>query len=325
MKKRVSPALIGSFVVGAITLVIVLVALLGSGRLFRKTYPFVLFFEGDVNGLKVGAPVKFKGVEIGSVTDIRLQLGEAEDIEGEAGAAARIPVIIHLDETRIREKGGRVRLGDPTWIGREIEAGLRAQLSMESFLTGLLYVKLDLLPTTPVKLVGDPTVRYPEIPTVPTPLEEAQAVASKFLQKLDQVDFAGLMKSISNVAKGLDSLVNAPELKRAVSSLNKAILNLNETITSFRNVANQLNDNIAPIRQSLQTAVDDADKAIKEATMAITSLNTNLQPDSPFMYQFRTAMENLSSAARTVQSLADYLERNPSSLLRGKSERERRR
>jgi paraquat-inducible protein B len=324
MKKRVSPALIGSFVVGAITLVIVLVALLGSGRLFRKTYPFVLFFEGDVNGLKVGAPVKFKGVEIGSVTDIRLQLGEPADKEGEAGTA-RIPVIIHLDETRIREKGGVVRLGDPTWIGREIEAGLRGQLSMESFLTGLLYVKLDLLPATPVKLVGDPTIRYPEIPTVPTPLEEAQAVASKFLQKLDQVDFAGLMKSISNVAKGLDSLVNAPELKRAVTSLNKAILNLNETITSFRNVADQLNDNIAPIRQSLQTAVDDADKAIKEATMAITSLNTNLQPDSPFMYQFRTAMENLSSAARTVQSLADYLERNPSSLLRGKSERERKR
>ncbi len=322
MSKRASPAMIGSFVVGAITLIVVVVALLGSGKIFRKTYPFVLFFEGDVNGLKIGAPVKFKGVEIGSVTDIRLQLSEASG-HAEEAAIARIPVIIELDETRIREKGAIAKLGDPKWLEREIEAGLRGQLSMESFLTGLLYVKLDLLPNSPIKVVGDPTLRYPEIPTVPTPLEEAQAVASKFLQKLDQVDFAGLMKSISNVAKGLDSLVNAPELKKAVRSLNTAILNLNETITSFRNVANQLNENISPIRKSLQAAVDDADKAIQEATVAIMSLNSNLQPDSPFMYQFRVAMENLSSAARTVQSLADYLERNPSSLLRGKRERER--
>ena len=74
MNKKISPTLMGAFVVGALALLVIAIIALGSGRLFRKTYEFVLFFQGSVNGLNVGAPVKYKGVEIGSVTDILLQL-----------------------------------------------------------------------------------------------------------------------------------------------------------------------------------------------------------------------------------------------------------
>jgi paraquat-inducible protein B len=102
MKKRISPTLIGAFVVGALVLLVIGVIAFGSGKFFRKSYEFVLYFQGSVNGLNVGAPVKYKGVEIGSVTEILLQLEKAEP--------ARIPVIIELDANKIAGRGFRGNL-----------------------------------------------------------------------------------------------------------------------------------------------------------------------------------------------------------------------
>src|SRR5574342_1297040 len=99
MNKKISPTLMGAFVVGALALLVIAIIALGSGRLFRKTYEFVLFFQGSVNGLNVGAPVKYKGVEIGSVTDILLQLEKVEP--------GRIPVIIELDAKKLAGRGFR--------------------------------------------------------------------------------------------------------------------------------------------------------------------------------------------------------------------------
>ena len=90
MNKKISPTLIGAFVVGAASLLVVAVIALGSGRLFRQTREFVLYFDNSVNGLRIGAPVKVKGVEIGSVKDIRLQLEASQEIN-------KIPVIIEID------------------------------------------------------------------------------------------------------------------------------------------------------------------------------------------------------------------------------------
>src|SRR5215470_5003382 len=105
MRTQANARLVGAFVLGAIVLAIAAVAVLGSGRLFRKTYPFILVFRGNVNGLRVGAPVKIKGVTIGSVTDIglRLNLG-LEDVSARQGGI-QIPVMIEIDEGRITRGG----------------------------------------------------------------------------------------------------------------------------------------------------------------------------------------------------------------------------
>ena len=84
MGRKANPVLIGAFVVGAIALGVVGIVVFGSGRLFADTTPFVMYFTGSVDGLNVGSPVKFKGVEIGAVTSIQLDIGEE----------ARIPVWI---------------------------------------------------------------------------------------------------------------------------------------------------------------------------------------------------------------------------------------
>ena len=143
MGKRANPAIVGAFVVGAVVLAVVGVALFGSGRLFRTTYEYVMYFTGDVNGLKIGAPVKFKGVEIGRVQDILLNVSQMNVFDSSAPQAAagkvRIPVIIEIDQDALSEKGGHIK-PDPKTLKLLIDRGLRGQMAMESFVTGLLYV-----------------------------------------------------------------------------------------------------------------------------------------------------------------------------------------
>ena len=109
MNKKMSPAVIGAFVLGAVALIVIAILVFGSGRLFRQTKDFVLYFDNSVNGLRIGAPVKIKGVEIGSVKDIRLQLEKNKELN-------KIPVIIEIDLEKFSFKGsdpGRRHCGGP--------------------------------------------------------------------------------------------------------------------------------------------------------------------------------------------------------------------
>src|SRR5262245_57896166 len=121
MSERASPTVIGAFVVGAILLAVVGVGVFGSGRFFRELYPAVLFFQGDVNGLKVGAPVKFKGIQIGAVKSILLSLGEVIGSR-DPRQPFRIPVVIEIDRASIAEKGVQGRIDDET-LKKLIERG----------------------------------------------------------------------------------------------------------------------------------------------------------------------------------------------------------
>ena len=148
MNKKISPTLIGAFVIGAIALLVIAIIVFGSGRLFKQTREFVLYFETSVNGLRVGAPVKFKGVEIGSVKNIVLQLEKDTQV-------ARIPVIIEIDLEKLTARGAAGTIAEDREAFRKAitDLGLRGQLLMESLVTGLLYVGLDFFPGTPVNLV----------------------------------------------------------------------------------------------------------------------------------------------------------------------------
>ncbi len=171
MSKRPNSALIGAFVVGAVALAVLVVVVVGSGRLFRDTEKFVLYFKGSVNGLEKGAPVKYRGVPIGTVSQILLALPE------KAGDP-RIPVVIEIDPDRMSELGAsREMTGTPGLMIDRLtrEGGLRAQLQQQSLITGLLYIGLDLFPGSELDLVLSEGSPYTEIPTLPTTLEQAQA------------------------------------------------------------------------------------------------------------------------------------------------------
>jgi len=328
MGKRANPAVVGAFVVGAVVLAVTAVVLFGSGRLFRTTYPYVIFFSGDVNGLKEGAPVKFKGVQVGSVTEILLNVGQmtlAEAASEGKKAEVRIPVIIELDEKTMREKGGTMA-PTPDRLKGLIDLGLRAQLSMESFVTGLLYVKLDVFPGSPINLVNDPSVKYPEIPSLPTPLEEVQMEAAKFLAKLKDLNVEELVNSLASTAKGIDRLVNSPRLAETIETLpetqkklGSALDEMTATLQSVKKVSGELGSQLSPLGQRLQAAAKEAEEALRNTNTTLQRASALLEPDSPTVYRLGKSLDDLSAAARAIRRFAEELERNPSVLVRGKA------
>ncbi|HXV78474.1 MAG TPA: MlaD family protein [Candidatus Binatia bacterium] len=332
MNKKVSPAVIGAFVLGALALIVIATLIFGSGRLFRQTREFVLYFDGSVNGLRIGAPVKIKGVEIGAVKDIRLQLEKSKEL--------KIPVIIELDLKKFTARGATQAAEtamEPEALHKVIvDRGLRGQLEMESLVTGLLFVALDFFPGSPIHLVqqanGD--YEYPEIPTLPTTLEQARDTVTQILNKLEEIDFKGLIASLDETVNGIKRTVNSPELESTIRSLQKTMPKIDEAVVSIRDLAVTLNDNAKRLSTSLeQTSIDartslkQADEALKQATQtmksaetAVANIETLSDPDSPVIYELGRSLREVSAAARSLRLLANYLERNPRALIFGKPE-----
>jgi len=329
MNKKMSPAVIGAFVLGAVALIVIAILVFGSGRLFRQTREFVLYFDNSVNGLRIGAPVKIKGVEIGSVKDIRLQLEKDTQVN-------KIPVIIEIDLEKLTSRGATTVAAVDREAFRKaiVDRGLRGQLAMESLVTGLLYVALDFLPGTPITLVqqanGD--YKYPEIPTLPTSLQQAKDVFTQILSKLDEIDFKALIAPLESTVDGIKRTVNSPDLQATIRSLRQTMPKVDEAVVNMRNLAGTMNDNVKILAADLQQTSGDArlalkqagdalkqtEEAMKRAEAAVTNIETLSDLDSPVNYELEKSLREVSAAARSLRSLTDYLERNPRALIFGK-------
>jgi len=120
---KANPTLIGAFLLGAIALIVTGLMVFGGGRFFTETVIYVAYFPETVSGLNDGAPVNFRGVKVGTVRRIEVQL-DAQDL------SVTVPAYLQLQRRRIREIGGTIPEGD--LISELIERGLRAQLQLQS-------------------------------------------------------------------------------------------------------------------------------------------------------------------------------------------------
>jgi paraquat-inducible protein B len=329
MNKKMSPAVIGAFVIGAVALIVIAILVFGSGRLFRQTREFVLYFDNSVNGLRIGAPVKFKGVEIGSVKDIRLQLEKGAEVN-------KIPVIIEIDLKKLTSRGAQadITMNREMFQQAIVDRGLRGQLEMESLVTGLLFVALDFLPGTPINLVqqagGD--YEYPEVPTLPTTLEQAKGAVTRIMSKLEDIDFKELGANLQATLKGVNRTVNSPEIESVLRSLARVMPKVDEAVVNIRNLAGTMDDKVKILADDLQHTSADARLALKQAgdalkqteeTMkraeaAVANIETLSDLDSPVNYELVKGLRDVSTAARTLRSLTEYLERNPRAPIFGK-------
>jgi paraquat-inducible protein B len=315
-------SIIGAFVLSALAILVAAVLLLGSGKMFQRTYTFVLFFKSDVEGLRVGAPVKFKGVEVGAVKEIRLALPNAPEPTIQAGGFGEIhiPVLIELEPDRITQLGAkRVNLDDPKTMPALIKAGLRAQLATESLLTGLLYIALDIRPDTPPHLILPWDSSYQEIPTIPTTLQTVQTQAMHVLAKLQTVDLAAVVTGLVEAAQSIKQRVNSPDVSTAIRTIAPVLRDIGGAARRVEALAKGLHGETAPLAQHLRSTADKTDLAVNQADLAFRSIQSNLEPGSPLTYKLNNTLDELSSAARAVRQLADYLEQNPSALIRGRN------
>jgi paraquat-inducible protein B len=320
MSRRANPTLIGAFVVGALVLAIAAVLLLGSGNLFVNKPRFVLYFKGSVKGLSVGSPVNFRGVNIGTVTNIRLVMGMSP-------SEIRIPVTIEIDPAsfvRGKQMIKQMSAQSKENINRLIRAGLRAQLQLQSLLTGQLFIQLDFYPGTPVERVGG--TEYPEIPTIPTPIE-------KITKKLEDFPVEKIMNNILSTSEGVNALVNSPELHQAALSLNEAlksidglvksselqqsIASLHTALDELGRLSRNLNGRLEPLSSDMHAMLDESRLAMAQARATLESTQ-HLVNDQKLLYSIDNALAEITAAARSIHELSDFLERQPQSLLRGK-------
>jgi paraquat-inducible protein B len=314
MSRKANPTLIGAFVVGAVALSVLAVVALGAGRYFHKTYEFVLYFSGSVNGLRAGAPVKFRGVEVGSVKDIRLQLDSSLEV-------GRIPVIVELDPAKITSRGFTSSiLSDPRVFRDAIDRGLRGQLQLESFVTGVLYVALDLFPNTAADLVQQPgsgKYRYWEIPTEPASMEQARGAVSRILAKLAETDFESLVDSVTRAVAAINQLVSSGELRAAIRSSAHVTHQLGDAATSISRLATKLDGQVDSLAADVHLTATEARGAITRVDEVISRTDATIN-DSPMLYQLARTLQEVSAAARSLRLLTSYLERNPRALLTGR-------
>ncbi|HTY54291.1 MAG TPA: MlaD family protein [Candidatus Binataceae bacterium] len=320
MARRASPVRVGAFVVLSLCLVVATVVLFGSGRLFRRKLIFVSFFRGNLNGLKVGAPVKFAGVQIGTVKRIRLRLPPSEGmLRPDLAKQVLLPVLCEIDETAFSRGGGADEPLDRQGLERMVQEGLRAELTTESLLTGLLYIEINMHPQTRIDLVMVAgTGRYPEVPTVPSKLQAVQEQALKALAKLDQIDLSAMVHSMTDTANSVTNLADSPSVKRAIDSLSAAAGSLERVSASINKLANDIDTKIDPVMANLKNTSTDADLTLRQARDTLAQIQQTFAPETPLNYELTKALEDVSSASAAIRQLADYLQRNPSALVRGK-------
>lgn len=306
MSKRVNPTLIGTFVVGAIALAVAAVLLLAGGELFASKAQYVMYFDGSVKGLNIGSPVNFRGVKIGTVTNIQLVIVKNnQDI--------KIPVVIEIDNSRFIQKDPSAVANDDIDETEEmkmlIKAGLRAQLQLQSLLTGQLFIQIDFYPGTPDRLVGDE--EYVEIPTIPTPID-------KITRKLEDFPFQKVLDDITSTMNGISKLVNSPDVQAALVSAR-------QSLDEFRKLAGNLNQQVAPLAASVDTTMMEARSALADARSAMVQARSALEAagdlvsDKRLITELDSALVELAGAARAVRVLANSIDRQPESLIRGRS------
>jgi paraquat-inducible protein B len=322
---RFNPKIIGAFVLGAIILAIGATAVLGTGLFFGKHYEYVLCFPGDISGLRVGAAVRFRGVPIGRVTSIRLNLDQGVKLLTPASGESRLPVTIELNEAKILLRGAQVNIANPEMLDEAIREGLRGQLRLESFVTGIYYVSLNIDPNSKVVLCLPSKSGYKEIPTIPTTLEQAQSTLQRLIVKMEEANVGEMMTNASSAMKRIDELVSSPGLHAAVGSLGGteqnmsiAARNLGQTALSLTRLANTLNSNIPKMSAALRATSNQTQGAMQNADKTLNSMRTVIEPGSPVVYRMNRALDSVNGAAQSVEALADYLRQNPSALLRGR-------
>jgi paraquat-inducible protein B len=307
VSEKANPARVGSFVVGAVILFIGGLVAFGSGRCFQSTVPVMLYFEGNVNGLDVGAPVKFRGVEVGRVTQIRLRFEPA-------AGSVEIPVLIELDQRKLESAG--VPTMDRGAIERAVENGLRARLETQSLLTGLLFVQLDFYPDQLGHMSTTADGGLVQIPTLPTALEEAQNTLAALAEKLGEIDFAGLIDAFRDAAVAVRELAGSGETESTIASINQAV-------KSVQRLTDSLNQKVGPVGDSLRATSQQTEATVKELESVARSARELLEPESPLAVRLSQALQEITAAARSLRTLADSLERDPSAIVRGRSTPER--
>ena len=319
MARQPSKTLIGAFVLGAVALATLGIIVFGSGRFFQKRVTCVMYFSGSITGLSIGSPVEFRGVKVGEVTKIAAVLDPKT-------MSITIPVYVEFDPKSLivlgNEDASKLfstnRAYNPL-----LEKGLKAQLDIESFVTGKLYINMDFFPERPANLLGlDP--RYPEIPTIPSLKEEILHTLQKLPEKI--IDVADGVARLVNSPAAQDSLRDLDGLIRAVATqIGPLMASVTATSDTARRTFRQGEKTLAMKEGASAEMAASFTDMMKKASASLDQMHSTLgtyqklaEPSGNLGRDLTRTLGEVDAAARSVRTLTDYLELHPEAVLKGK-------
>jgi paraquat-inducible protein B len=311
---------IGAFIVGATVLIFFVLIFFSGGNLFSQKERVIMNFEGSVQGLQVGAPIKLKGVILGEITDIQINFdtnGQTNNNKSNILTAVTGDLVLQ----RISRKGTEVTR---EFFEEAIGDGLRAQLNYQSFLTGLLYVELDFFPDTPATLYGVKG-NYLELPTVATGFEE-------ITKNLQELNLKGLAKNLDKLITRLNTLVASGTIEQTLGSVKTAAdtvtqmgqdvselsNNLIRTNTELNQLFVSLNKQTPAVASELKTSLVRLQESLAQLDKATDSVHQSFSEDSPVINQLNDTLIEISRSAEAFRTLTETLDQQPEAVLRGK-------
>lgn len=280
MKGRRHARWVGGFVVAGLVVAVAVTLSLGGGRIFRDRVRYVMFFSGAVTGLQEGAPVTFRGVKVGTVTDLAVAMGDDHQ--------PRIPVYVELDAESFRTSGSRWSRADLNHrLEALVEEGLRAQLQVQSLLTGMLMVQLDFFPDDPPRLVGG-DLSVPELPT-------RQSGLQRLTESVDQIELDQMAKRALAALEGIDRLVNSEQLQEGIADSAATLRDLRQvvaelrrrtgpvsdeigrTTASLRELIELLNDRVEPLLGKLESTTQETQRLMTNVNAAVDRLTPKVE------------------------------------------------
>jgi len=322
---RAKPAIVGAFILGALGLSVLAILFLGGTRLFARSSRAVVFFGESVAGLDVGAPVTFHGARIGSVQSIAIHFSPDT-------MTARIPVILRFDSDRVILRDARLG-GQKIDFQQLIQAGLRAQLALQSLITGQLRVDLYFQPGTPAHLVG--TVKgLPEIPAVPSDLDQLRnqltGLPLRELAESGQRALAAVARLSDHLDAVLDPLAmtshnSLDAATHALQTMDQAIhrvqteasVTLQQLDVLLVDAHHQLDDRGGEVSRTLVTS----DRVAQQAKLLLEKLNDFADPHSEFRKNLDEAVRDLPATTGALRGFAETIEHNPNALVWGRADR----
>lgn len=335
MSQKASPTVIGIFTLVGILIAGAAIVLFGAGRLLKSTHEVLLYFDKSVYGLQVGSDVRFGGVRIGSVKSINVLVDSKENRK-------IIPVVIELGDKELgrvsNAEGGGIDLSSVAGVEKAVSQGLRAGMKQQSLLTGQLYVEFDIVPEEPGFVYQPETeteTEYPVIPTIGTEFDELIAGIADGLKKFNALDLDGVMTDLRDVLANAKDQIAGLKMKEindnliAITSdvrkftgdekLAGAVENLDAALLQIDALATKANDGFDPLVEDLNAVIARTDAGLARIDEAVSEFSNISNARAPVMMRLQNVLRETERASRALKELTGDLERNPATLLRGKT------
>jgi phospholipid/cholesterol/gamma-HCH transport system substrate-binding protein len=328
MSKKVNTVTIGLFIVSGVALGVIGLLLFSSSKLFTRTQDEIVYFDNSLNGLNEGAPVKYRGVTIGSVKRVMIHFNQAPNDYA-------LPVILEIDKKLLTERLGdeSVQVFTPDAMERDVRNGLRATLQTESLVTGVLFVGLDFAPHATPPVLHQLKRIYVEVPSEPTDVQ-------KLMTNLASLDLKGIESNLNALLINLNSAVSSLHMTeihddltkvldsadRLVSSadLRNDLVAIHTTLDQYRLAGEKLNNHLDPRDGDVTKTLAEAERALTQVRGAAQNMRIQLGPDAPLPNNLEQMLRQLSDALQSLSEVLDFMKQHPNALVTGREQAERR-